>query len=80
MEFAFHDFTKLFAQLGLPNDPESIQKFLRANAPLAPDIRLEDAKFWTSSQAALLKDEIVDDADWAQVVDRLNVVLRRTTP
>ena len=76
MEFSFHDFTKLFAQLGLPNDPESIQSFLRENSPLASEVRLEDAKFWTASQAALLKDEIVDDADWAQVIDRLNVVLR----
>lgn len=80
MEYAFHDFTNLFAQLGLPNDPENIQKFIKANAPLAPDVKLEDATFWTASQSALLRDKLVDDADWAQVVDRLNIVMRRPSP
>ena len=80
MEYAFHDFTNLFAQLGLPNDPESIQKFIKANAPLAPHVKLEDAKFWTEGQSALIKDMLVDDADWALVVDRLNIVMRRPCP
>lgn len=80
MEYSFHDFTNLFAQLGLANDAESIQLFIRANSPLAPDVRLEDARFWTPAQSALIKDELVDDADWAQVVDRLNIVLRRPNP
>lgn len=77
MEFEFHDFTELFAQLGLANDPESIQRFIKANSPLSPEIRLEDAGFWSASQSALLKEELMDDADWAVVVDRLNIVLRR---
>jgi len=80
MEYSFHDFTNLFAQLGLLNDSESIQKFIKANAPLASEVRLEDAQFWTASQAALLKDKLVDNADWTQVVDRLNIVLRRPIP
>ena len=80
MEYVFHDFTNLFAQLGLPNDPESIQQFLKAHSPLPPEVRLEDASFWTSSQAALIKENIVDDADWAQIVDRLNTVMRKANP
>ncbi len=80
MEFSFHDFTNLFAQLGLPNDPESIQRFIKQHAPLDPNIRLEDAPFWNASQAALLRDNIINDADWAQVADRLNAVMRKGIP
>ncbi|MBW4964577.1 DUF2789 family protein, partial [Sulfitobacter sp. CW3] len=32
--------------------------------------------FWTDSQKAFLREEILDDADWAEVVDELNVLLR----
>lgn len=77
MEFSFHDFTNLFAQLGLSNDPESIQKFIKANSPIAPELRLEHAPFWNPSQSALLRDNLENDADWAEVVDRLNIVMRR---
>lgn len=77
MEYAFHDFTNLFAQLGLPNDPESIQQFLRAHSPIPAGTRLEDASFWTPAQAAWLKEDIAQDGDWAIVADRLSAVMRR---
>ena len=38
-------------------------------------MRLEEAPFWTPAQAQLLREERLDDADWAMVVDRLNVAL-----
>jgi hypothetical protein len=38
---------------------------------------LADAFFWTESQSQFLRDEILDDADWAEVVDQLNVMLRK---
>jgi hypothetical protein len=38
---------------------------------------LADAFFWTKSQAEFLRDEILDDADWAEVVDQLDVLLRK---
>ena len=78
MEYAFHDFTNLFAQLGLPNDPESIQKFLRAHSPIPADVRLEDASFWTPAQSAWLKEDVAQDGDWAIVADRLSAVMRQT--
>lgn len=41
-----------------------------------PDgMRLEDAPFWSPAQSQLLREERQDDADWAMVVDRLNVAL-----
>ena len=38
---------------------------------------LEDAFFWSESQAQFLRDDILDDADWAEVVDQLDVLLRK---
>ena len=38
-------------------------------------MKISEAPFWTPAQAALLKEEILEDADWAVVVDELNVRL-----
>jgi hypothetical protein len=46
------------------------------HSPLHPSIRLESAPFWSEAQSALLRDEILLDADWAEVVDQLNTALR----
>jgi len=76
MDPFFHRFSELFKQLGLPSDIESIRLFLRAHSPLASDIALENAPFWSPAQSALLRDELMRDADWAEVVDQLNAALR----
>lgn len=76
MEKPFHRFTELFAQLGLPTDEAGIRSFLAAHSPLAPQVLLADAPFWTPTQAALLREELQEDADWAEVVDQLNAALR----
>lgn len=78
MEPTVHPFSDLFAQLGLPNDSASIQQFIATHAPLPDDVRLEEAPFWSPAQAQLLREERLDDADWAMVVDRLNVALHDT--
>ena len=39
------------------------------------DVRLEEAPFWTDSQAQLLREERIEDADWIVVIDQLNVAL-----
>ena len=75
MEHAIHPFSELFAQLGLPDDYASIQQFIATHSPLPDGMRLEEAPFWTPAQAQLLREERLDDADWAMVVDRLNVAL-----
>lgn len=71
MEKSFHRFSELFSQLGLRMDAAGIGEFLEAHAPL-----LADAPFWTPSQATLLREELLEDADWAEVIDRLNSALR----
>ena len=75
MESTVHPFPELFAQLGLANDNASIQQFIATHSPLPDGMRLEEAPFWTPAQAQLLREERLDDADWAMVVDRLNVAL-----
>ena len=77
MEPGFHALSDLFAQLGLPSDNGSVQRFIMEHAPLPDAMRLEDAPCWTSGQAALLREQLLQDADWAEAVDQLNVALRR---
>ena len=76
METFHHRFSELFAQLGLPSDRASIASFIVQHSPLHDTVRLADAPFWTPSQAALLREQILCDADWAEVIDQLNVALR----
>jgi hypothetical protein len=61
----------LFDQLGLDSSPEAIDTFIASN-PLPEDVKLIDAPFWTPQQAAFLKEELRDDAEWAIAVDELN--------
>jgi hypothetical protein len=76
MDMSDHRFAELFAQLGLPSDEPAIRRFIATHSPLAAGIELADATFWTTGQAAFLREEIVRDADWAEVVDQLNAALR----
>ena len=76
MESSTHTLKDLFGQLGLPDSHEQIEGFISTHRPLDAGIRLADAPFWTSSQANFLRDEIDEDADWAELVDQLNVRLR----
>ena len=78
MDSTHHRLTELFAQLGLPSDPSSIGFFLVENSPLSDCLRLEEAPFWTTSQATFLLEKMQLDADWAGVVDQLNLALRRS--
>jgi hypothetical protein len=77
MESPTHSLPSLFKQLGLPDDPVDIEKFIATHSPLKSELHLADAFFWTKSQADFLRDEILDDADWAEVVDQLDVLLRK---
>ncbi|NVZ52363.1 DUF2789 domain-containing protein [Pseudomonas sp. B6002] len=75
MESPVHSLPSLFKQLGLPDDPVSIEKFVAVHSPLKPELHLADAFFWTENQKKFLRNEILEDADWAEVVDELNLLL-----
>ncbi|WP_079435870.1 DUF2789 domain-containing protein [Zoogloea sp. LCSB751] len=76
MESHIHNIANLFAQLGLANDSAAIDAFIAAHSPLPHDVLLTEAPFWSPAQAAFLKSEIAEDADWSAVIDTLDVQLR----
>lgn len=71
-----HTMHDLFAQLGLDDDEAAVQTFLRAHAPLPAETKLPDADFWTPAQAAFLREAWKQDADWAELIDQLDLSLR----
>ena len=77
MESPIHDFNALCQQLGLPSETEALQAFISQHSPLAEAIELADAPFWSPSQATFLGEQLYKDADWAEVIDQLNLLLRR---
>ncbi len=65
----------LFAQLGLATSDTEIELFINMHKHLPTDVLLSDAPFWSPSQSAFLQEELNKDADWAEVIDQLNVML-----
>lgn len=76
MDKPIHHFHDLFAQLGLPCDEQDIRQFLTTYSPLAGDIKLADASFWSPAQASFLQDALLQDSDWTELVDQLSEALR----
>jgi hypothetical protein len=76
MEQSQHSLSELFRQLGLPADKRAIEKFITEHKPLEPSVKLSAAPFWSQSQSEFLKKAIMEDADWAPMVDQLNAELR----
>ena len=77
MEASLHTLNNLFAQLGLPASDAEIDSFIQTHSHLAGYISLADAPYWTPAQAAFLREEILRDADWAEVIDQLNARLHK---
>jgi len=77
MQSPTHSLPSLFKQLGLKDDPVSIDQFIASHSPIRPKMHLANAFFWSKSQAQFLRDGILEDADWAEVVDQLDVLLRK---
>ena len=80
MEPPIHRFSELFAQLGLHSDGPSIQAFIAQHAPLDASVRLHAAPFWTVANARMLQEMTAADADWAELVDQLDVAMRLGAP
>ncbi|MCK6391981.1 MAG: DUF2789 domain-containing protein [Azonexus sp.] len=76
MDFHYHSLPNLFEQLGLPREPNFIAHFIDVHSPLPSGQRLADAPFWTPAQATFLREELLGDADWAEVIDELDARLR----
>jgi hypothetical protein len=74
------DMSSLFAQLGRANDADSIRRFIDAAPQLSGEMQLHEALFWSASEAAFLREALLDDAEWAEVVDALNSELHAAHP
>ena len=75
MDTSDHSMHALFAQLGLSNSDVAIDNFIQNNH-LPDEIPIQNAAFWSSGQAQFIREAIVEDADWAEVVDHLDAQLR----
>lgn len=78
MDTTTNSLEQLFAQLGLPEDEESIERFVTEHFPLPGDVLLCDAPFWTEAQAAFLRKAWKSDAEWVPLVDTLDAMLRES--
>ena len=76
MDLTDHSLPNMFRQLGLPSTQAEIDSFIAQHRPVRGEIALADAVFWTPGQAQFLREEIGEDAEWAEIVDQLNVLLR----
>lgn len=75
MELPNKDLSTLFEQLGLPSDQASIDNFIATHRPLPNHVKVSEAPFWNEAQGSFLKEQLMDDAEWAPIVDELNVRL-----
>jgi hypothetical protein len=80
MDKPTHQFTDLFAQLGLAADEDNIAAFMAAHSPLPSHVKLPDAPFWTPAQSSFLREGLSQDSDWAMPIDQLSQALRGKTP
>jgi len=76
MESPIHSMSSVFDQLGLDSTDQGIEAFIDDHRPLPANIELHEADFWNASQASFLKQEKDEDADWAEIVDQLDALLR----
>ena len=76
MEAPMHSIVSLFDQLGLESTQQAIDDFIDKHKPLASNIELSQAEFWSDSQASFIKETKDDDADWAEIVDQFDTMLR----
>jgi len=75
MDTSNHTMERLFVQLGLDGREEAIAEFIRTHH-LSGTGELDQASFWSPTQARFIREAWEDDADWAEVVDQLDAMLR----
>ncbi len=71
-----HSINSLFEQLGLDSSEKEVNAFIAAYSPLPAEVKLHDADFWNKSQRTFLRQMKEEDADWAEIVDQLDAMLR----
>jgi hypothetical protein len=66
----------LFEQLGLAGSDEGIVNFISQNKGLRQGVHIEEADFWTRPQAEFIKNALLEDAEWSELIDQLNTRIR----
>ena len=66
---------QLFEQLGLGSSNLAIARFIKHHH-LPDDTKLQAAAFWTGSQRQFIHDSLQQDADWCEIIDQLDALLR----
>lgn len=75
MDLSAHTMSTLFAQLGLSDDEESINQFIREHT-LPEGMPIYEAEFFNESQAAFLAQGLHEDSDWTEIIDTLDTAMR----
>ena len=68
--------TNLFEQLGLDSDDSAISMFIETNKALPSDMHIADAPFWSKAQSSFVRAALLEDAEWAELIDQLSQRLR----
>ena len=76
LEPPIHLLNSLFDQLGLESTEAAINDFIKSHKPLSDNTELHNADFWSFSQSSFLKQAKEEDADWIEIVDQLDLMLR----
>lgn len=76
MDTLSHNLNSLFDQLGMPSTDHDIMNFILNNKKLAPSVKIDQAEFWSPSQAEFIRQALVNDSDWFEVVGSLDTLLR----
>lgn len=69
-------FKDLFMQLGLPSSDDEIEAFISQHKGLDKKVYLADAPFWNDAQSTFIRTSLLEDAEWAELLDQLNASLR----
>ena len=76
MDTTPQDLSHLFEQLGIDNSEDNIDKFIADNQ-IPKNVLISQADFWNESQKSFLREAIEEDAQWSELIDHLDVLIRR---
>ncbi|QSX38287.1 DUF2789 domain-containing protein [Shewanella sedimentimangrovi] len=70
------DMSHLFEQLGLPHQTSAINNFIDSHS-VDDGVAIWQAKFWSPAQASFLREALDADAQWSELIDQLDTMLRK---
>jgi hypothetical protein len=70
-------YRRRLCSVGRPKEEGDVREFVAELGSMPDGVLLANAAFRSASQSRFLRHEILEDADWAQVIDELNLMLHR---